>query len=90
MRVCRKSAANDHALIKRETAPLVSRVTAISASWHQRDKEEFGDLLRRTIEIHARLHREWPRLAREYRAALPDITSPEQWAKTFEADASRS
>ena len=41
----------------------------------------------RTVEIHQRLHREWPRLAREYRHALPDISSPERWAKTFEADA---
>ena len=49
--------------------------------------EEFRDLMKRTVEIHQRLHREWPRLAREYRQALPDITSPGQWAKTFAADA---
>jgi galactofuranosylgalactofuranosylrhamnosyl-N-acetylglucosaminyl-diphospho-decaprenol beta-1,5/1,6-galactofuranosyltransferase len=37
------------------------------------------------VEIHQRLHREWPALARQYRQALPDIVSPEQWAKTFDA-----
>ena len=31
-----------------------------SASWYQRDQDEFRDLLRRTVEIHQRLHREWP------------------------------
>jgi galactofuranosylgalactofuranosylrhamnosyl-N-acetylglucosaminyl-diphospho-decaprenol beta-1,5/1,6-galactofuranosyltransferase len=36
------------------------------------------------VDIHQRLYREWPSLARRYRQALPDIVSPEQWAKTFE------
>jgi galactofuranosylgalactofuranosylrhamnosyl-N-acetylglucosaminyl-diphospho-decaprenol beta-1,5/1,6-galactofuranosyltransferase len=66
---------------------VVSMPDGTSASWYHRDKDEFGDLLRRTVEIHQRLYREWPRLARDYRQALPDIVSPEQWAKTFEASA---
>ena len=43
----------------------------------------YKDLLKRTLQMHAHLHREWPRLAREYRAALGEITSPEAWEKTF-------
>ncbi len=66
---------------------VLSMPHGTSASWYQRDTEEFRDLLKRTVEIHQRLHKEWPRLAREYRQALPDITSPDQWAKTFAADA---
>jgi galactofuranosylgalactofuranosylrhamnosyl-N-acetylglucosaminyl-diphospho-decaprenol beta-1,5/1,6-galactofuranosyltransferase len=62
---------------------VVSMPDGTSAAWYQRDKDEFGDLLRRTVEIHQRLYREWPTLARHYRQALPDIVSPEQWAKTF-------
>jgi galactofuranosylgalactofuranosylrhamnosyl-N-acetylglucosaminyl-diphospho-decaprenol beta-1,5/1,6-galactofuranosyltransferase len=54
-----------------------------SAAWYQRDREEFKDLLRRTLEIHQRLYREWPELSRRYREALPDLVSPEQWSKTF-------
>jgi galactofuranosylgalactofuranosylrhamnosyl-N-acetylglucosaminyl-diphospho-decaprenol beta-1,5/1,6-galactofuranosyltransferase len=64
---------------------VVSMPDGTSASWYRRDKDEFGDLLRRTVEIHQRLYREWPTLARHYRQALPDVVSPEQWAKTFEA-----
>jgi galactofuranosylgalactofuranosylrhamnosyl-N-acetylglucosaminyl-diphospho-decaprenol beta-1,5/1,6-galactofuranosyltransferase len=64
---------------------VVSMPDGTSASWYQRDKDEFQDLLRRTIEIHQRLYREWPSLARRYRQALPDIVSPDQWAKTFES-----
>jgi galactofuranosylgalactofuranosylrhamnosyl-N-acetylglucosaminyl-diphospho-decaprenol beta-1,5/1,6-galactofuranosyltransferase len=66
---------------------LVSMPDGTSASWYQRDKDEFQDLLRRTVEIHQRLYREWPSLARRYRQALPDIVSPEQWTKTFENSA---
>ena len=45
------------------------------------------DLMRRTVEIHQRMYREWPELAQRYRDALPEITSPEQWRKTFDAAA---
>ena len=57
-----------------------------SAALYQRDPDQFRDLLRRTIEIHERLYREWPRLA----AALPRRSSarsprPQRWEKTFAA-----
>ncbi len=67
---------------------VVSMPDGTSAAWHQRDRSEFLDLLRRTVEIHQRLYVEWPRLAKTYRDALDDITSPEQWRKTFEASGS--
>jgi galactofuranosylgalactofuranosylrhamnosyl-N-acetylglucosaminyl-diphospho-decaprenol beta-1,5/1,6-galactofuranosyltransferase len=67
---------------------VVSMPDGTSASWYQRDKDEFGDLLRRTVEVHQRLYREWPALAARYREALPDIVSPEQWGKTFAATGS--
>jgi galactofuranosylgalactofuranosylrhamnosyl-N-acetylglucosaminyl-diphospho-decaprenol beta-1,5/1,6-galactofuranosyltransferase len=60
-----------------------------SATWHKRDRAEFQDLLRRTVEVHQRLYREWPTLARRYRQALPDIVSTDQWAKTFENSVSQ-
>ncbi|WP_110182718.1 glycosyltransferase [Nocardioides solisilvae] len=63
---------------------VVSMNDGSSVALYQRDPELYKDLLRRTVDIHLRLHREWPRLAAEYRAALAEVTSPEQWAKTFE------
>ncbi len=72
-------------MISQFDSVVVSMPDGGSASWHHRDREEFRDLLRRTVEIHQRLHREWPVLARQYRDALPDLVSPEQWAKTFAA-----
>ena len=70
--------------IARYDSAVVSMPDGNSAALYERDPEKFRDLMKRTLEIHARFQREWPRLAAEYRAALGDITSPEAWDKTFE------
>jgi galactofuranosylgalactofuranosylrhamnosyl-N-acetylglucosaminyl-diphospho-decaprenol beta-1,5/1,6-galactofuranosyltransferase len=62
---------------------VVSMNDGGSVALYQRDPERYRDLLKRTVEMHVRLHREWPRLAREYRAALAEVTSPEAWDRTF-------
>ena len=62
---------------------VVSMNDGTSAALYRRDPERFRDLMRKTIEIHERFRREWPRLAQEYRAALADITSPEAWEQTL-------
>ena len=64
---------------------VVSMPDGTSAALYQRDPELFRDLLRRTIEIHEQLYREWPRLARLYQDQLGEITSPQRWEKTFAA-----
>ena len=64
---------------------VVSMPDGTSAALYQRDPELFRDLLRRTIEIHEQLYREWPRLAQLYRDQLGEITSPQRWEKTFAA-----
>ncbi|MDN5893999.1 MAG: glycosyltransferase [Nocardioides sp.] len=62
---------------------VVSMPDGTSAALYRRDPERFRDLLKRTVEIHQRLHREWPRLSEEYRAKLVEIVSPQAWEKTF-------
>ena len=62
---------------------VVSMNDGASAALYRRDPEHYRELLRKTVAIHAQLHREWPRLAAEYREALADITSPEAWEETF-------
>jgi galactofuranosylgalactofuranosylrhamnosyl-N-acetylglucosaminyl-diphospho-decaprenol beta-1,5/1,6-galactofuranosyltransferase len=64
-------------------AAVVSMPDGTSAAFYQRDPEEFRDALKRTVEIHRRLHTEWPQLAALYRAKLGEVTSPEVWAATF-------
>jgi galactofuranosylgalactofuranosylrhamnosyl-N-acetylglucosaminyl-diphospho-decaprenol beta-1,5/1,6-galactofuranosyltransferase len=62
---------------------VVSMNDGTSAALYRRDPEYFREMLAKTLEIHSRFRREWPRLAAEYRAALSDITSPEAWDETF-------
>jgi galactofuranosylgalactofuranosylrhamnosyl-N-acetylglucosaminyl-diphospho-decaprenol beta-1,5/1,6-galactofuranosyltransferase len=54
-----------------------------SAALYRRDPETFRELMGKTVEIHERLKREWPRLQEEYRTKLGEITSPEAWDETF-------
>lgn len=70
-------------LVKYDSA-VVSMNDGTSVALYQRDPDHYRDLLRRTVEIHLRLHREWPRLAKEYREALDRVTSPQAWEATFE------
>ena len=69
--------------LTRYDSAVVSMNDGTSAALYQRDPERFRELLRRTVEIHERLRREWPRLAELYRDQLDDVTSPERWEKTF-------
>jgi galactofuranosylgalactofuranosylrhamnosyl-N-acetylglucosaminyl-diphospho-decaprenol beta-1,5/1,6-galactofuranosyltransferase len=72
-------------LLARYDAAIVSMPDGTSAALYRRDPARYRDLLRRTLDIHQRMAREWPRLAEEYRGALEDITAPETWEKTFAA-----
>jgi len=69
--------------ISKYDSAVVSMNDGQSAAFLQRDPEKFRELLKKTVEIHARLRREWPRLAEQYRAKLGDVTSPEAWEETF-------
>ncbi|QZY30008.1 glycosyltransferase [Nocardioides coralli] len=69
--------------IARYDSAIVSMPDGTSAAFYRRDRERFLDGLRRTVAIHRRLATEWDELAARYRAALPQITSPEAWEETF-------
>jgi galactofuranosylgalactofuranosylrhamnosyl-N-acetylglucosaminyl-diphospho-decaprenol beta-1,5/1,6-galactofuranosyltransferase len=71
-------------LVKLDSA-LVSTADNQTASWYQRDPKLFRSLGLRSIVLHRRLRRRWPKLAAEYRAAAADFTSPERWRETFAA-----
>ncbi|MCW2759005.1 MAG: putative glycosyltransferase [Nocardioidaceae bacterium] len=62
---------------------VVSMPDGTGAVLYQRDPDHFRDLLRRTVEVHRRLYREWPRLSALYRDSLHDVTSPKVWEQTF-------
>ncbi|HSV38787.1 MAG TPA: glycosyltransferase [Nocardioidaceae bacterium] len=70
-------------VITKYDSAIVSMPDGTSAALYRRDPDKYRDLLRRTLEIHRRLRTEWPELAAQYREALGEITSPEEWEKTF-------
>ncbi|WP_231499812.1 glycosyltransferase [Saccharothrix sp. NRRL B-16314] len=62
----------------------VSTADGTGVAFYKRDPEQFRTLMARAVRNYRRLGREWPRLRRLYRDALPDLTSAEQWRKVFE------
>jgi galactofuranosylgalactofuranosylrhamnosyl-N-acetylglucosaminyl-diphospho-decaprenol beta-1,5/1,6-galactofuranosyltransferase len=62
----------------------VSNADGSGVAFRRRDPEIFRELLKRSVRNYGRLVREWPRLKRVYRDALPDLTSVEAWRKVFE------
>ncbi len=69
--------------IARYDSAMVSMPDGTAAAFYRRDRERFLDGLKRTVAIHRRLAAEWDDLAERYRAALPQLTSPEAWEETF-------
>ncbi|WP_104179082.1 glycosyltransferase [Arthrobacter sp. B0490] len=63
---------------------LVSSADGSGASWYKRDSAKFQSMLRRSVILHQRLLSRWDDLADEYQRALPEFTSQEAWAETFE------
>jgi galactofuranosylgalactofuranosylrhamnosyl-N-acetylglucosaminyl-diphospho-decaprenol beta-1,5/1,6-galactofuranosyltransferase len=63
---------------------VVSSADGTTASWYQRDPKEFSRQMARSAQLHARLYQEWPELARRYREASRELTSPDVWKLTFE------
>ncbi|WP_369069201.1 glycosyltransferase [Kineococcus terrestris] len=64
---------------------VVSTADGTGASWYRRDPRRFRDLLRRSADAHQQLWRRWDELARAYREALPEVTSPQGWDTVFDA-----
>lgn len=77
-------------LLAQFDSALVSSADGTSASWYKRDPELAKSLLKRSIALHQRLTKEWPELSAQYKAALPELASPDAWAKTFETSNERS
>ncbi|MEZ3160046.1 glycosyltransferase [Microbacterium sp. BWT-B31] len=55
--------------------------------WYRRRRRDTVRALWRSVRLHARLWRLWPRLSRQYRDAAPGLASPDAWARIFEGRA---
>lgn len=63
---------------------MVGTADGSGKMWYRHDRAMFRRLLRESTRLTRKIEREWDRLAREYREALPQLTSVEEWRKTFE------
>jgi galactofuranosylgalactofuranosylrhamnosyl-N-acetylglucosaminyl-diphospho-decaprenol beta-1,5/1,6-galactofuranosyltransferase len=63
----------------------VSTPDGRAVTFRRRDPAEFRGGLRRVAGLSREVARAWPELRRRYRAALPDLTSAEAWARVFDS-----
>jgi len=62
----------------------VSTPDGRGVTFRRRDPKLFRSMLRRSLAQHREVARAWPQLRRDYRAALPELTSRESWKQIFE------
>ena len=65
---------------------VVSTADGAGAAWYKRDRQRAGDIMRRSIAVHEQLLTKWNGLATQYRAAVPEVTSPQAWFATWGID----
>ena len=70
--------------LSRLDSALVSTTDGSGQSWHRRDRAVAMRAMRSAVAVHARLLREWPALARRYRAQLSELTGQDAWRKTLD------
>jgi galactofuranosylgalactofuranosylrhamnosyl-N-acetylglucosaminyl-diphospho-decaprenol beta-1,5/1,6-galactofuranosyltransferase len=73
-------------LLSRLDSATVGTADGRGVTFRRREPETFWKMLRHSIRVHARLYREFPALAEQYRAHLGDLTSPENWGRAFAGD----
>ncbi|WP_062381567.1 glycosyltransferase [Demequina pelophila] len=66
---------------------VVTSADGTGASLYVRDPEKFRSYLMRSAALHRRLAARWNRVQAQYQAAHGELTSPEAWQATFEANA---
>jgi galactofuranosylgalactofuranosylrhamnosyl-N-acetylglucosaminyl-diphospho-decaprenol beta-1,5/1,6-galactofuranosyltransferase len=62
---------------------LVSAADGSGKNIYTRDRARYRRMLMDSLRLHRRLRREWPALAKQYRAAMPELTSLDAWKRTF-------
>ncbi|MFB9906413.1 glycosyltransferase [Allokutzneria oryzae] len=61
----------------------VSNADGSGVAFRRRDPKLFKQLMARALHNHKRLVQEWPRVQREYRQALPQLSSRDAWKQLF-------
>ncbi len=80
-------AANDATwfLLARLDSATVATADGRGVTFRRRDPRQFWAMLGESVRLHRRLLREFPRLRKQYRDAVPRLTSVEAWRPIFES-----
>jgi galactofuranosylgalactofuranosylrhamnosyl-N-acetylglucosaminyl-diphospho-decaprenol beta-1,5/1,6-galactofuranosyltransferase len=70
-------------LLSRLDGATVATADGRGVAFRKRDPKVFWTLLTTALGNHVRLAREFPRLRRLYRNALPELTGEEMWSRVF-------
>ena len=68
---------------------FITSADGSSVSWHVRNPRKFRRMLRRSLRLNREFRRRWAELSGNYRGALPEITSPDRWRRSFEENQPR-
>lgn len=71
--------------LARVDSATVSTAGGTGVAFRKRDKAVSDALLKETKELQAEIKQRWTELQEEYLAALPRLTSHEEWGKIFDA-----
>lgn len=71
-------------VIPKHRSVLIDSADGGGRFWFRHDRRKYRRLWAESGRLSRQIARDWDRLAAAYREALPRITSPEEWAKTFE------
>ncbi|MBA2271789.1 MAG: glycosyltransferase family 2 protein, partial [Chthoniobacterales bacterium] len=70
-------------LLARLDSATVGTADGRGVTLRRRDPRTFWKLVGKSLRLHRRLYREFPRLRKQYRQALPDLTSVQSWGRAF-------
>ncbi len=70
-------------VIPRQRSVIVGTADGSGKVWFRHDRAKFRRLLRESRRLTRRIRQDWDRLAEEYKRAMPEMVSVEEWRKTF-------
>lgn len=77
-------------VIPHHSSVIVGTADGAGKSWYRHDRAKFRALWKESRELTRQIEKDWDRLSKLYRDALPHITSVEEWERTFEAGSGES
>ncbi|SFL92674.1 glycosyltransferase [Geodermatophilus ruber] len=73
-------------LLSRLDSATVGTADGRGVTFRRREQDTFWKMLNHSLRMHVRLLREFPKLKKQYREHLQQLTAPESWEKAFSGE----